>query len=117
MPTTLLDGETWDQAYARRFREEHWEIVMEDEMNKAVDTSYGAVCSALILLGNVGNQIERSRELAQETENSDVEFKYAKIAGQLIGVLDVLDVSIEIIGSRLQDAAAAIRYLKGVNDE
>lgn len=22
MPTTLLDGETWDQAYARRFREE-----------------------------------------------------------------------------------------------
>lgn len=117
MPTTLLDGETWDQAYARRFREEHWEIVMEDEMNKAVDTSYGAVCSALILLGNVGNQIERSRELAQETENSDVEFKYAKIAGQLIGVLDVLDVSVEIIGSRLQDAAAAIRYLKGVDDE
>lgn len=22
MPTTLLDGETWDQAYARRFRDE-----------------------------------------------------------------------------------------------
>jgi len=22
MPTTLLDGETWDQAYARRFAEE-----------------------------------------------------------------------------------------------
>lgn len=22
MPTTLLDGETWDQAYARRFSEE-----------------------------------------------------------------------------------------------
>lgn len=22
MPTTLLDGESWDQAYARRFKEE-----------------------------------------------------------------------------------------------
>ena len=117
MPTTLLDGETWDQAYARRFREEHWEIVMEDEMNKAVDTSYGAVWPAPNPLGNGRKKIERSRELAQETENSDVEFKYAKIAGQLIGVLDVISVSIEIIDSRLQDAASAIRYLKGVDDE
>lgn len=117
MPTTLLDGETWEQAYARRFREEHWEIVMEDEMNKAVDTSYGAVCSALDLATYATQQIERSRELAKQTEDSDVEFKYAKIAGQLIGMIDVISVSIEIIDSRLQDAASAIRYLKGVNDE
>lgn len=120
MPTTILDGELLHEAYARRFREEGAQIEREikmEEMNKAVDTAYAGIRSALIALEGVSVQLERSRALAKATEESNDEYKYAKIAGQLIGMLDVLSLSVEIIDAKLEDAASAARYLKGEYDD
>lgn len=117
MPTTLLDGETWEQAYARRFREEHWEAVMQDEINRAVDETADAICMAFRVINDLQRQIVHVRGLEEATDRANGEFKYARMAGQLSGFLDSVEISTSLLDARMKDAEAAIRYIKGESDE
>lgn len=86
---------------------------MEDEIHKAVDVAYAGIKSALYGLRGIQENIQKAQGMAQATEASDCEFKYAKIAGQFTASIDIIRLTVEIIEAKLEDAESAVRNIKG----
>ena len=118
MPTTLLHGESWEQAYSRRFREEADQIerrLKVDEMNKAVDTAFNANDRALLILRDMQNEITKARLMITNIETANEEFRFARMFGVANGTIDSALVSAEMAIEKMLEADSALRYLKGNN--
>lgn len=119
MPTTLLDGEFYDHALLRRYREdaqrdeEIMREIMDDEIHKAVDTAFNANDRAMLILRDMLNELTKDMLTMSDVENSCEEFKYARIAGLAHGSISSVMVSANMVIELLLQVDAALRSLKG----
>lgn len=84
-----------------------------ENLSESVDVAHSGVLSAIYNIKGIQESIQKAKGLAEATEATDCEFKYARIAGQLMASIDIIGLAVEIIEYKLEDADSALRNIKG----